>query len=214
MGRDVLTTNEQNSGTKATERSGQFKLLLLILIASAPVVVAAYMYFGKVGIPATTTNKGNIIAPPVAFENLGIGDLIAEEPAFKQIEGQNKWVILLVANKDCDQQCERSLYNSRQVHTALGKDANRVGRLLLVTEQSSRLQSVLAEHPGLVHRQITAQEADNIVAVAAERGVVLNSYDLLIVDPLGNIMMHYKSQQDGRDLLDDLKRLLRVSKIG
>lgn len=37
---------------------------------------------------------------------------------------------------------------------------------------------------------------------------------LYIIDPKGNMMMHYPHNIATRDVLSDLKRLLRVSKIG
>jgi hypothetical protein len=35
-----------------------------------------------------------------------------------------------------------------------------------------------------------------------------------VVDPLGNIMMHYNTDFVGKELLKDLKKLLRTSNIG
>ena len=35
-----------------------------------------------------------------------------------------------------------------------------------------------------------------------------------VVDPLGNLMMSYDARQDPRGLLEDLKKLLRLSHIG
>jgi hypothetical protein len=37
---------------------------------------------------------------------------------------------------------------------------------------------------------------------------------LLLVDPLGNIMMRYPEGIPGGDVLDDLKHLLKISRIG
>lgn len=37
---------------------------------------------------------------------------------------------------------------------------------------------------------------------------------ILLVDPLGNPVLSYQLEQSPRDILDDLKRLLKVSKIG
>ena len=37
---------------------------------------------------------------------------------------------------------------------------------------------------------------------------------VFVVDPLGNLMMSYDARQDPRGLLEDLKKLLRLSHIG
>jgi hypothetical protein len=37
---------------------------------------------------------------------------------------------------------------------------------------------------------------------------------VFIADPLGNVVLYYEFGQAGRAILDDLKRLLKVSQIG
>lgn len=208
-----MNAPESVSNTGASSR-GQYKLLALIFLAAAPVAIAAYMYFAQVGLPASTTNKGNFIIPPLSSELLGIDQLHKETAAFQQLDGHRKWVILLVAKGLCEQRCEQALYNARQVNIALGKDSDRVGRLLLFTEADVQLENVLAEHPELVRQSVNQDRVDELIAAVAAHDLSLENYDMLLMDPLGNIMMHYKADQDGRDLLDDLKRLLKVSKIG
>ena len=186
----------------------------MILLSASPIVIAAYMYFGEVWRPAGTTNKGSFVIPPISSELLGIKQLHAEETSFQQTDGKQKWVIIVVADSQCDERCERSLYLSRQVNTALGRDADRVSRLLLLTEPDNRLEQLLTEHQGLVVRQTSQAIIDDLIEAIAMHDLLLNSYDMLLMDPLGNIMLYYKSEQDGKDLLEDLKRLLKVSKIG
>jgi len=38
--------------------------------------------------------------------------------------------------------------------------------------------------------------------------------DVYLVDPLGNLMMHFPKQTGMQGMQEDLKRLLRVSRIG
>jgi len=37
---------------------------------------------------------------------------------------------------------------------------------------------------------------------------------ILVVDPLGNMMMYYHAENTGKDMLTDIKRMLKVSKLG
>jgi hypothetical protein len=37
---------------------------------------------------------------------------------------------------------------------------------------------------------------------------------ILVVDPFGNIIMHYGSEHTGKEMLKDLKQLLKLSQIG
>jgi cytochrome oxidase Cu insertion factor (SCO1/SenC/PrrC family) len=205
---------EENLQYSSTRASGQFKLWAIIVLSAAPIALAAYMYFGHVWVPDGTTNKGSFILPPLSSEMLGVARLHAEEPEFQQLDGHQKWLIVLIADSACDQRCEHSLFTARQVNIALGKDANRVGRLLLFTQPDERLEELLKDHPGLIKKMVNQSTIDEVIEAVAEHDLLLNSYDMLLMDPLGNIMMHYKSEQNGKDLLDDLKRLLKVSKIG
>ncbi len=194
--------------------SGRMKLIVIIMLSAAPVIIAAVMYFGNVGVPSSTTNKGHLIIPPVSEDLLGVHPLQQQEATFQQLDGNHKWLILVVGDSPCEAACQQALYISRQVNIALGKNAERVSRLLVTTHQDSGLQSLLPEHPGLVIQDVSQEQVNRMIETVAEHDVLLESYDLLLMDPLGNIMMHYGWRQEGRDLLDDLKRLLKVSKIG
>ena len=38
--------------------------------------------------------------------------------------------------------------------------------------------------------------------------------NMVVIDPIGNIILHYSGEVDGKKLLTDLKKLLGASKIG
>ena len=38
--------------------------------------------------------------------------------------------------------------------------------------------------------------------------------NMFVIDPIGNIILHYSGEVDGKKLLADLKKLLGASKIG
>jgi hypothetical protein len=40
------------------------------------------------------------------------------------------------------------------------------------------------------------------------------SHSVYVVDPLGNLMMRFDARQDPDGLLDDMKKLLKLSHIG
>jgi len=99
----------------------------------------------------------------------------------------------------------------RQTHAALGRLQPRVQRVLLATAACCDRGFLDREHPGL--RLIDASGPADAALVAAfprerlQRGI-------FIVDPLGNLMMRYDTGLDPRGLLQDLKKLLRLSHIG
>ena len=113
--------------------------LVLILIAGIPLSMmlgATALWWaveqghvdvlGSVG----TANHGKLIDPPrsvtdVVFQHEGVAETLWQDlPA--------KWRLLVVQRgENCDAICQQQLYQTRQIHLALGKDFNRVGRVVL-----------------------------------------------------------------------------------
>lgn len=54
----------------------------------------------------------------------------------------------------------------------------------------------------------------HIVGPNRELATASSGHGIWIADPLGNLVLHYQFDQPAKDLLKDLKRLLKVSRIG
>ncbi len=195
------------------KKRGQLKLWGLILITAAPLVAAAVMYFGQIGLPTATTNHGRLILPPLQGEDWGLDEVVKADN-FIQFDGKTKWVMLMVGEGPCTAQCEQQLYLTRQLNIALGKEVDRVTRLLWADPQTEGLDAALKEHKLLVVEPFSDARFQALAQILKDHNVTLAPYDILLMDPLGNIMMHYNQVNSGKDILDDLKRLLKVSKIG
>ena len=98
------------------------------------------------------------------------------------------------------------LYLSRQVITGLGKDANRVQRVVLIsTETPDLVKHLNGEHP----------DVKVVFGVTTVKPVVANDGPLLLLmDPNHNVMMLYNLEKAGKPMLRDLKHLLKISNIG
>ena len=74
--------------------------------------------------------------------------------------------------------------------------------------------------PGLVSNYedlnfITIKDLDLLENKFRESQVDLfKSPNIFVADPLGNVILYYSGNIDGKKLLADLKKLLRASKIG
>ena len=192
---------------------GQLKLWGLILIAATPIVAAAIMYFGQIGLPSSTTNHGQLILPPLQGKDWGLADIVKTD-GFIQYDGKTKWVMLVVGDGACAELCQQQLYLTRQLNIALGKEVDRVTRLLWADAHTQGLDAALKEHNLLQVEPFDDGRFKGLAEALKRHGIVLAPYDILLMDPLGNIMMHYNQNNNGKDILDDLKRLLKVSKIG
>ncbi|HLV77620.1 MAG TPA: hypothetical protein VKY53_06845 [Marinobacter sp.] len=213
-----MTTTTADNVTPGTDptpeqvRRGRRTALLLFAIGFGPMLVATLMFYTGWLNPAGHVNEGRLIQPVSQVQVLNLenrhGVLLAER--FGADRADARW-LLLVAAERCDQHCERLLYLSRQVNIALGKDAPRVGRAAWLGSVPAALEARWDEDYGLMERLRIRPGAvpvwpDGIEPATEPR--------ILLVDPFGNLMMHYGPEHTGKQMLKDLKHLLKLSQIG
>lgn len=196
---------EQNTGGLSRDKK---VLLALAAIFFIPLMVA-WIWFYNVDAfrPGGSVANGDLIQPVRVLGEFSFPRIDVDgEVTDASLHG--RWAMVYVGGPVCEEDCRQSLYEMRQVHTALGRDAVRMQRVSLMVGASKLADSAFfqAEHPGL------------IMASVASTAPILENFDqpgrIYLVDPLGNLMMSYPADASGRDLLDDLKRLFRVSRIG
>jgi hypothetical protein len=162
-----------------------------------PLAVAFFAYYGTSWRPAGRVNHGVLITPVRAL------------PARSEFRGH--WSLVYVGDGACDADCRRTLYVMRQTRLGLNNDMTRVERVFLVTANCCAREFLGHEHPGL--KVLEASGAPD-AALLQEFPAEGRAYSLYIVDPLGNLMMSYDARQNPHGLLEDLKKLLRLSQIG
>jgi cytochrome oxidase Cu insertion factor (SCO1/SenC/PrrC family) len=174
--------------------SGRHQVLWILLIAAASFGGAYALYFAAPSIGLWgTTNHGAFVDPPVAVEALQLTDAGGQPFATA-----TTWWLWVVQPGPCDAACDRALQRLQQVHQLLNRDAPRVHRAI-VSPVAIADGALAAKYPGLEFL------AGRIAGL--EPG-------LYIVDPLGNLVLRYPPGAAGKSVLDDLKRLLKVSQIG
>jgi hypothetical protein len=189
--------------------SGRRKLIIIAALFFAPVVIAFSLYYGKLWRPAGSASKGELIVParPLAVAGLRSADGRAADT--KVLEG--KWSLIYIGDGACDADCRTALVFGRQSRLALNNEMTRVQRVFLATSNCCDTQYFAAEQPGLIALDAAAPEAAALLAQFPEN----RQRSLFIVDPLGNLMMrHDASVTTTKDLLSDLKKLLKLSHIG
>ena len=126
---------------------------------------------------------------------------------------QHKWTFLYVQHGRCDDECLRHLYDTRQVRLALDREMNRVQRVFIGDSDCCDLKELLAAHPDLIAVRSSAAD-EPLTALLPQRSGELNSHRVYVIDPLGNLMMFYAADARPKGMLEDMKRLLRLSSIG
>lgn len=197
-------------------KHGKLILFLMIFIVFAPFLFAWRLVHTGNSDNLKLSNHGELITPPSRFTELSLTNLDNQQPMSSD-ELLGKWWILYVGPSKCYQECQNILYNMRQIKVALGKNSNRVERIFIPHPQCpiNVCEQYLSEfYPDMLRVKLQTQPFEALFK--ENSGYNHNEIigDIFIIDPQGNMMMHYSPEQDPQDILKDLKKLLRASKIG
>lgn len=192
-------------------RRGRRMALLLFAVGFGPMLLATIMYYTGWLNPAGHTNNGVLVQPLVPVSELHLVDASGQPLADRFGPGTDGTWLLMVVAATCDSDCESLLYLTRQVHIALGKNADRV-------RSSAYLEQVPASLAGRWGQDYSALERlghTGPLAPAWPAGVrPAEQPRVLVVDPFGNVMMYYGTEHSGKQMLNDLKHLLKLSQLG
>ncbi|MEX2476094.1 hypothetical protein [Marinobacter sp.] len=209
---DGSPAQHKDGPTPEQVRRGRRTALLLFVIGFGPMVFATVMFYTGWLNPAGHTNNGVLIEPAVPVSELGLqtpdGDALAAR--FGPEHTNAEWMTLVVAN-DCTDACENLLYLTRQVNIALGKNADRMSRAAWLGSASAELEASWSDEYGSTERL----ERSGAGGSGWPAGVHPDEEPrILLIDPFGNVMMHYGNEHSGKDMLKDFKQLMKLSQIG
>lgn len=191
-----------------SRRRGRRVFLTIAAIFLVPVIVAFALYYGNLWRPAGSASKGELIHPARPLTVAGLKTADGQPAGSAVLTG--KWSLVYVGDGACDTDCRNALSFGRQSRLALNNEMTRVQRVFLATGNCCATEYFAQEQAGLIALDASAPEARPLLAqFPGDR-----SRSLYIVDPLGNLMMRHESAHTSKDLLSDLKKLLKLSHIG
>lgn len=190
--------------SETRQGKGRVQLLLIAAVFLGPLVVAAWLYFaGPTLAPEGRTNHGALLQPIV-----NLREAVAASPLHADTDG--KWVLLYTNTGECDEACEFSLYTLRQSRLMLGKEMDRLARVFLHGDSAPDTVLLNKEHEGLV-----ALQDDRLAALLRQKTPdELEAGGYFLIDPLGNLVMYFPPDIDPGEMVDDIKHLLKLSRIG
>ncbi|OBU13687.1 cytochrome oxidase [Photobacterium aquimaris] len=175
----------------------KYQVLLVVAVVFIVPIIAAKLMLHQQWYQGGVTNRGQLLQPAVTIAEFAL---------------PQTWQLIYRLPARCDAHCQGALFNLRQVPQAAGADSNRLQSVVLVSSDNSAATSLLQ---GVELRQIDTSLQQQLALL--EYGLAT----IYIADPHGNMLMAYPlvtgDQQilrQGKDVLRDLKRLLKVSKIG
>jgi len=181
--------------TKSQRRT----MLLLLALFFVPLATSFILYYGFDWRPAGGANHGELLEP------------LRKLPASAR-DLETKWALVYVGDGRCDDACRHALYIARQTHVLLNKDQDRVNRVFFATGQCCDRAFLEREHAGLRVFDLAADPARAEVLAAFPAGD--NTQALFVVDTMLNVVLRFDTRENPRGLLDDIKKLLKLSHIG
>ena len=193
---------------------GRLFMIGVLLICAAPVVLSYLTYY--VIRPSSIKSYGELIQPTRAMPPLAGGVFLRPKGEtvngvfnLNQLKGQ--WLLLSVGEANCLQACQQNLYFQRQIHTALGKEHDRMDRVWLVTGDGDIAPQILQGVGDAWVVKVSKSELSNWLTPEANQ--LLNDH-LYLVDPMGEWMMRFPANvglDTAPKVRRDLERLLRAS---
>jgi len=183
---------------------GRIQFLLIAAVFLGPLALAAWLYFaGEDLTPAGRTNNGALLQP---IANLK--DTVPASPLYADSDGY--WVLLYANDAACDNTCAHSLYTLRQSRLMLGKEMDRLVRVFLHGDTAPDTVLLADEHTGLV----TLNDSALKELLDKKKPTDLEAGGYYLVDPLGNLVMYFRPDIDPGAMVEDIKHLLELSRIG
>ena len=198
---------------------GRLLVLGLVAIFVLPIAIAWWL---NINPPSAytdieVTGKGSKLVPGApSISEGGLTPLDGMRPPTGYFQGT--WTLLMVTESAaCELSCTDALHMTRQIHHALGREIDRLHRVLAQTKAlDDRGRQRLLAHTRSANVVLAALATpawrDRLAAVLGEKDTLASS--VFVIDPLGRVVLYYDMGQAPRGLLQDLKRLLRWSKIG
>lgn len=184
--------------------AGRVQLLLIALVFFGPLILAAWLYFSGTGLqPSARTNHGDLLQPLTS-----LNDTLPDSPIHEHNQGH--WLLVYANDGACDDACDYSLYTLRQSRLMLGKEMDRLQRVFLHGENTPDTVYLAEEHAGL----IAFRDNDLSALLNKKLPAGLSAGGYYLIDPLGNLVMYFRPDIEPRDMVEDIKHLLKLSRIG
>ena len=215
--------------TETSNQGGGRAILLLIAGLPVTMILAStwLWYFverGDVDIIGAlgTANSGELLAEPINIRALEFEATDGSTVGLSSIEP--KWTMLLVNDgATCDTACNELLYITRQIRIAIGRDYQRTQRLLIVDTPIELIQS--NDYGGdpegrsgdmaPLMPQLERDHVDLNVWRREDQTVLPEGQSepsaWYLVDPSGWVMMRYSTDVNYKDVIGDIKFLLKNS---
>ncbi|MFT4608575.1 MAG: hypothetical protein ACI9YO_001106 [Gammaproteobacteria bacterium] len=187
------------------------KLLAFIGVFLAPFIggwVALYVF----EIRPPNGNYGTLVEPVKRLN----WPVLESTQGDRYVNGLGRqWSFVMFNDGVCAELCQSNLYYMRQLRTLLGRDTQRISNVFISKlPLDDELKAFFVDYPDVVIIDNMVDEALFEQFQIEGEDAVGASPKLYLVDPDQNYMMHYSAENDQNKILEDIRKLIKLSQIG
>ncbi|MCY7387960.1 MAG: hypothetical protein LH481_07845 [Burkholderiales bacterium] len=187
--------------------------MLMMVLFALPTLAsfAAFFLFP----PTKTSNYGELISPVINLPqlSLNVADGADALPGSGSQGLRGKWLIVTRDSGQCGSECEQKLFAMRQSRLIIGREMDRVARVVLVEDDAAPTAELIKRYQGTVW--VSAKSLPWLAKFPVPPQDASNGRAFFYaVDPLGNIFMRYGADADTKLIAKDLRQVLKASQIG
>ena len=200
----------------AKRKRARLTLVFLVLVFIMPVALAFLFYLKPQWQPAGTKNFGTLYNPPVVLNEFMLQASGGENFTLEQLRG--KWSLVYIGGATCELPCREAIYKASAARIAQGVEAGRINYyyLLAADRFDGDLDDLYKDYPKLVMLRGESAQREALLSQFVINPQHAPGQDdrLYLIDPLGNLIMHYPAGFRDIGLMEDLKHLLKWSQVG
>ena len=179
-------------------------LVGLILIFFLPIFASWYLvFFSDYKNEINSIENGDLIEPVISLGAIEARPLENNQPFIVA----ERWTLVFFVNDECDDVCQKKLYQVRQIRLALGKNVDKIDRLL-IAKNPIDWGEFAERYSGQKVLDSTMNDFTRIYdSFSTIQGFNENSFYL--IDPYGFIMMRYSDSVEPKGVIKDIERLIK-----
>ena len=211
-----MSTQQQKAVSQETESNKSLfwyrvRFLALISVFLSP-FIAGWLALYVFEIRPESNNYGTLVQP---VKKLSWSQFTSTSGKFYENGFGKKWVSIIFNEGKCEKQCRDNIFNMRQIRILLGRDTDRLQNVLITRSVlDNEMISFLEDFKNLiVIENFTNSEFTEQFRIL-ESGQPGQEPMVYLIDPENNYMMFFPTVFDEYRVLDDIKRLLKLSQIG
>jgi len=188
------------------QNKGRLVLVTIALMFFLPILLAWFLnFYSDFKRDAQGIHHGELIVPPLPLGDLKVTAIGASEV----LSLEKKWTLIFLVSNQCDLTCEDKLYQLRQIRLAVGKDRDKVERVLVVDKELDWSDY----ENSFQNQKVIVKGSPSYESIIKNLKSVKNfdSNAIYLMDAYGSLIMKYAYKTAPKGIIKDIERSIRVA---